>query len=212
MSYSFNLCDVYRVIQNKLDSLPLMISDCVLQGSSYSIYYVHVVSYLQYTIYRKWHHVWSQSWTELTILITSLSSIIWSHLLYEVYRISTKQPFRKETLSFLGWQGQGKKKKRCWFGVTKVWTIGQGGGRIFFFIIIIFKKFLMCVLCSCTIKLNKTKKQQHNFIPLSCAPFQCFIALICQKSKSKSGIFLVKLSTETPCCSKKNHQKPSLKI
>ncbi len=26
------------------------------------------------------------------------------------------------------------------------------------------------------------------------------------------GIFLVKLSTETPCCSKRNHQKPSLKI
>ncbi len=32
------------------------------------------------------------------------------------------------------------------------------------------------------------------------------------KMKSKSGIFLVKMSTETPCCSKKNHQKPSLKI
>ncbi len=27
-----------------------------------------------------------------------------------------------------------------------------------------------------------------------------------------SGIFLVKLSTETLCCSKRNHQKPSLKI
>ena len=63
-------------------------------------------------------------------------------------------------------------------------------------------------LCSCTIELNKTKKQEHNFIPLSCAPFST--ALIWQNEVKVWHIF-VKLSTEAPC-SKKNHQKPSLKI
>ncbi len=66
-------------------------------------------------------------------------------------------------------------QKSCWFDVTKV-------GQAIFFLNYFFK---ICVLhskclCLCTIVLNKTKKQQHNFISLSCAPFQGFIALICQ--------------------------------
>ena len=67
------------------------------------------------------------------------------------------------------------------------------------------------LLCSCTMELNKTKKQQHNFIPLPCAPFQRFIALMCQ-NEVKVWHILAKLSLETPCNSKKKHQTPSLKI
>ncbi len=57
-----------------------------------------------------------------------------------------------------------------------------------------FFKCVYCIyckkcLCSCTIKLNKTKKQQHNFIPLSCAPFQCFIMLIYQNEVKVWHIF-----------------------
>ena len=88
---------------------------------------------------------------------------------------------------------QGKAKKSCWFGETKVWIIGQGG-QIFFFFLFIFFKCVHCIycskcLCSCTIELNKTKKQQHNFIPLSCAPFQCLIALMCQNESKVWHIF-----------------------
>ena len=96
-----------------------------------------------------------------------------------------------------------------------VWQNKCLANRVGFFFWFFFK-CVYCIycskcLCSCTIELNKTKKQQHNFIPPSCAPFQCFIALII-KMKSKSGIFLVKLRTEFPCCSKKTHQNPSLTI
>ena len=80
-------------------------------------------------------------------------------------------------------------------------------GREVFFLNYFFFKYVYCIYCSkclwsCTIEWNKTKKLQHNFIPLSCALFQCFITLISQSLV----YFSVKLSTKTPCCSKKNHQ------
>ncbi len=79
----------------------------------------------------------------------------------------------------LVWRNKGLDNKVEW--VDFFW--------FFYFFYCVYCIYCSKCLCSCTIELNKTKKQQHNSIPPSCAPFQYFIVLICQNEVKSLAYF-----------------------